>query len=156
MSKLYEKKVVKLQSYSSIELLYLLQDVLKELTNRTSRASKIHSEMDKGLSTIYHRIEFNEFNKTEKINVFDTLKQHLNKRRIAKNEVYTLQRFGDNINVNQIYGKLGKVIADTQSQMHLKSKEPVYTPQGTFTRFYLEYMTDGQGVVSKAVGDGNE
>ena len=140
MSKLYETKVVKLQSYSSIELLYLLQDVLKELTDRSGKMNKIHSEMDKGLSTIYHTIEFNEFSKTDKVVMFDTMKVHLAKRRIAKNEVYTLQRFGDSFNINQLYGKLGKVIADTQSQIHVKSKEPVYTPQGTFTRFYAEFL----------------
>ena len=51
-----------------------------------------------------------------------------------------MQRFGDNFNINQFYGKLGKVIADTQSQIHVKSKEPVYAPQVTFTRFYGEFL----------------
>ena len=45
MSKLYETKVVKLQSYSSIELLYLLQDELKEITDRSGKMNKIHSEI---------------------------------------------------------------------------------------------------------------
>ena len=52
MSKLYETKVVKLQSYSSIELLYLLQDVLKELTDRSGKMNKLHSEMDEN----YHKL----------------------------------------------------------------------------------------------------
>ena len=70
MSKLYETKVVKLQSYSSIELLYILQDVLKEITDRSGKMNKIHSEMDKGLSTIYHT---NEFSKTDKVGQFRTI-----------------------------------------------------------------------------------
>lgn len=138
-TKLIETKAVELSGYSSIEMLYLLQDILRELSDRELRANKVQSEMDKTLSTMYHEIEFNEFNSAERTKMFADLKSHLQKRRMAKNEVYTIQRFSANFDVPKMFGKLGRVISDGQSQMHKESGQPVY-PQGAFSRFYRDYL----------------
>lgn len=134
-SKLHKSKEVEMKNYTSLELMYLLQDLLSEMVFRKQKVNNVQSKMDKELSSIYHAIEFNEYTTKDKREAFDGLKKHLHERRIAKNEAATVNNFYMIINANGIFPKLGQVIGQIQKDFHIESATKVYK-QGEYNRFY--------------------
>lgn len=138
MTKLVEARKVELEKYSSIELAYLLQDVLKEFIFRDGKFSENISKVDKEISTVYHDIELNEFKHADKSIMFDNLKKVLQTRRLAKNEMSTLQKINSVTNLVNLYGKLGSIVGQLQRYQELESGKEVYK-NGRFGKFYNNY-----------------
>lgn len=139
-TKLYKTKAVQVEDYTTIELAYLLLDVLKEITIRKKAVPKLLDNANQKTYSFTHEVELMDFkNNKEKLDKFNELQEHLQTRRLAKREFIVVDEVLDGIDSERIISWLGQKIKNKQKYFHLDDNEKVMSPK-SWKEFYENHI----------------
>ena len=138
MSKLPVNKEVNLDSYTTLEMTCLIQDIANEITERKNMVGKVLSEFDKKINAVYHDIELNEYTRKEKVEEFDKLQMLLGKRRIVKQELWSVKYVSEKVGIFPLLTGANRAVEHMQSYLKVEDKQCLHSKKGEFARFYKE------------------
>lgn len=120
-----------LEEYTSIELAYLLQDLIKEIRDRQKGAPKIINELNQKTYDYTHEIELSEpKTRKEKADYYEDMQEHFKDRRLAKNEHIIVEDIFNEmgLNMNKVLQVLGRELKSKNQYFQLESGKRVVKP----------------------------
>lgn len=140
-SKLYKTKAVDLESYTTLELSYLLLDLLKEVAARESGVTKLLNEYDQRTYTYTHKIELDPVeSKTEKVKRYEELEEHLKARRKAKREKLVMEDVLAEVEAQKLVTRLGETIKKKQAYFKVRDGDRIMPPK-EWRQFYEGHLS---------------
>lgn len=148
-----ESKTVDFESYSSAELLYVLNDLTKEIVERDKKLTAIQSGLDKTISTIYHEIELSlDQTNTSKLKRYEGVQDALRARRKVKQDLVILRQLNGRFKgtAEQVHNKVSEYIqiltGEREKPLHMQNKINHTVPnykQGEIKRLFTKYSKGG-------------
>lgn len=129
---LMRTKDVALESYTTLELCYLLFELFKELANRQKAAPKIIDELNQRTFDLTHEIEFGELvTRKQKADHYEVMARHFEERRLAKREYLVVEDIIDplNINYHRAISSMGQTIRKKQQYFQVEPGQRIMHPK---------------------------
>lgn len=141
-SKLAKVLAPNLEEYTSLELAYLLQELLKEIQRRQQKAPKAIDLFNQKTFEYTHEIELGtKRSRKEKADFYEEMEKHFEDRRLAKNESIIVEDIFNNMSlpIPQVLNRLANGIRDKNAYYQIHERKRLVKPS-IWNDFYDKYL----------------